>query len=73
MFDDDIPANALFFSITGSTYRRQINSLSYVNSERFRVCLTVPILEYLHEVKTNFLNFSEFLLIQIYLDAKINR
>ncbi|CAF4217174.1 unnamed protein product [Rotaria sp. Silwood2] len=49
MFDDDFPANYLFFSVSGSTYRRQMNSSSYINSDRFRVCLTVPILEYLHE------------------------
>ncbi|CAF4335229.1 unnamed protein product, partial [Rotaria sordida] len=48
-FDDDIPANCLFFSVSGSTYRRQINSSTYMNSDRFRVCLTVPILEHLHE------------------------
>lgn len=55
MFDNDIPAQTLFFSVSGSTYRRQINSSSYVYSNRFRVCLTVPLLEYLHEVR-----FSEF-------------
>ncbi|CAF4667555.1 unnamed protein product [Rotaria socialis] len=49
MFDNDIPVHSLFFSVTGSTYRRQINAPSYMYSERFRVCLTVPILEYLNE------------------------
>ncbi|CAF5092636.1 unnamed protein product, partial [Rotaria magnacalcarata] len=49
IFDNDIPVHSLFFSVTGSTYRRQINASSYMYSERFRVCLTVPILEYLNE------------------------
>ncbi|CAF3557038.1 unnamed protein product [Rotaria sp. Silwood1] len=49
LLDDDIPANSLFFSVSGSTYRRQINSSTYMNSNRFHVCLTVPILENLHE------------------------
>ncbi len=53
MFDDDIPASALFFSISGSTYRRRINSLPTTNSDRFRICITVPILEHLHEVNSN--------------------
>jgi hypothetical protein len=49
-FDDDIPASALFFSVSGSTYRRRRNSSSPTDSHRFCVCVTVPILEHLHEV-----------------------
>jgi hypothetical protein len=50
IFDDDIPASSLFFSVSGSTYRRRINSSSNISSDRFHVCVTVPILEHLHEV-----------------------
>ncbi|CAF0765748.1 unnamed protein product [Adineta ricciae] len=49
MFDDDIPMSNLFFSVSGSTYRRRISHLSNITSTRFRVCVTVPILEHLHE------------------------
>ncbi len=54
MFDNDLPASSLFFSISGSTYRRRINSTSTTNSDRFRVCVTVPILEHLHDVNRKF-------------------
>lgn len=50
MFDDDLSASALFFSVSGSTYRRRINSSLNLNSDRFRVSVTVPLLEHLHEV-----------------------
>ncbi len=54
MFDDDSPASSLFFSVSGSTYRRRINTSSNIYSDRFRACVTVPILEHLHEVKKFF-------------------
>jgi hypothetical protein len=50
MFDDDLSASSVFFSVSGSTYRHRVNSPSTTNSDRFRVCVTVPILEHLHEV-----------------------
>ena len=50
MFDDDIPPSSLFFSVSGSTYHRRIISSSHINSNRFHLCVTVPILEHLHEV-----------------------
>jgi len=46
-FENDLPINSLFFSITGSTYRRQQMN---INSDRFHVCITTPVLEHLHEV-----------------------
>jgi hypothetical protein len=49
MFDDDLSASSVFFSVSGSTYRRRVNSPSTTNSDRFRLCVTVPILEHLHE------------------------
>ena len=60
MFDDDIPMSNLFFSISGSTYRRRISHLSNITSTRFRVCVTVPILEHLHEVSLVFLSYLLF-------------
>ena len=52
MFDEDIPADALFFSVSGSTYHRRVPASTNTHSNRFRVCATVPILEHLHEVKS---------------------
>jgi hypothetical protein len=52
--DDDLPASSLFFSISGSTYRRRIFPSSNATSDRFRVCVTVPVLEKLHEVNNFF-------------------
>jgi hypothetical protein len=54
MSDDDLPASTLFFSVSGSTYRRRQNPSSITNSDRFHICATVPILEHLHEVNQFF-------------------
>jgi len=62
MFDDDRSANAIFFSVSGSTYRHRINQSSMTNSERFRVCVTVPILEHFHEVNSFFFFFGLLLI-----------
>ena len=47
--------NTVFFSTSGSTYRYRRISLPSLNtgSTRFRVCMTVSILEHLHEVNFN--------------------
>jgi hypothetical protein len=58
MFNDELSASSLFFSISGSTYRRRITSTAATNSDRFRVCVTVPILEHLHEVNQNISSHS---------------
>lgn len=50
MLDDEVPINSLLFSVCGSTYRRRVNTSTSVNFDRFRLCVTVPILEHLHEV-----------------------
>ncbi len=70
MFDDDLSANDLFFSVSGSTYRYRINPSSITNSERFHVCVTVSILEHFHEVNS-FLSFWFDYLIK-FVDIKIN-
>lgn len=62
MFDDDLSASALFFSISGSTYRRRRNSSLNMNSDRFHVCVTVSILEHLHEVNISFIKIRIFLI-----------
>ena len=50
-FDEDLPVHSLFFSVSGSTYRPRPNATTNTStSARFRVCLTVPVLEHLHEV-----------------------
>jgi hypothetical protein len=51
---DDLSASSIFFCVSGSTYRRRrtSSSSSNINSGRFRVCITAPILEHLHEVNS---------------------
>ncbi|CAF1029135.1 unnamed protein product [Rotaria sordida] len=48
---DDLPMNSLFFCVSGSTYRhyQMSSSSSNVISGRFHVCVTVPVLEHIHE------------------------
>ncbi|CAF4139791.1 unnamed protein product [Rotaria sp. Silwood2] len=43
--------DSLFFSVSGSSYhhRRKSSSLSNLTSRRFRICVTVPIIEHIHE------------------------
>ncbi len=49
---NNLPINSFFFSVTGSTYghRRLSTSSSNMTSDRFRNCITAPVLEHLHEV-----------------------
>ncbi|CAF0893475.1 unnamed protein product [Adineta steineri] len=47
--EDNLPITSLFFSISGSTYRRHRRSSSETISNRFRICLTAPVLDHLHE------------------------
>ncbi|CAF2105312.1 unnamed protein product [Rotaria magnacalcarata] len=49
IWKDDLPVDTLFFSVSGSTYLHRQIALSNVTSTRFRVCLTVPVLEHIHE------------------------
>ncbi|CAF4395196.1 unnamed protein product [Rotaria socialis] len=49
IWKDDLPIDTLFFSVSGSTYLNRQIALSNVTSTRFRVCLTVPVLEHIHE------------------------
>lgn len=68
VFDDDLPVHKIFFSVSGSTYRhRTVPTMSIMSNNRFRLCLTAPFLEKLHEVsRTNSIvflfesNFSSF-------------
>ena len=51
VFDDGLPASSTFFSVSGSTYRRPpLSSNTPNSSNRYRLCLTVSVLEHLHEV-----------------------
>jgi hypothetical protein len=43
---DDLPIYSLFFSVSGSTYRR----IFAPSSNHFRICITASVLEHLHEV-----------------------
>lgn len=49
MYRNELPASRMFFSTSASTYR----SSSTMSSGRLRLCVTVPVLEHLHEVKKN--------------------
>ena len=74
VLDEDIPIHSLLFSVCGSTYRRRINpSSSNTTSERFRLCVTVPILEHLHDVNPILLFIENEQTFCSVLDFEINR
>lgn len=76
VLDDDIPMHSLLFSVCGSTYRRRINpSTNNTTSDRFRLCVTVPILEHLHDVNSRkcFLIDELLWFFLLLLDFEINR
>jgi hypothetical protein len=45
---DDLPIHTVFFSISGSTYHHPLDT----STSRFRISITPPVLEHLHEVNS---------------------